>query len=77
MKASYACQNELPGDICINAETPEECLLLRIFANWPHYRQVILVVKNSGGNIGENKESILIGWRNEKKKICGYPEKEK
>ena len=71
MKASFACNNALPGDILIESETPEELLLFRIFTNWPATsrqdwstqvcgKEVKLKIKSQGGT--ESKRHILVGW---------------
>lgn len=66
MKVSIAHKTtQLPFNFLIESETPEECLLFRIFANWPcntgKKEKMILTIKNHGGN--EDKQTILIGWK--------------
>lgn len=64
MKTHFAVQSQLPGNICIEAETPQECLLLRIFSEWSSYEpDKQFSLKSSTGNTMENIQSILIGWQ--------------
>lgn len=65
MKARFVFDTSLPGAIVIEAETPEECLILRNFCNWPHnYTQPQqLAIASWGGNIAEGRIHLTIAWR--------------
>ena len=62
MKVTLSTNTALPGNLVIEAETPAEAVLLRIWGN--EKRQ--LMMKNHGGNIEENRITMLIGFREEK-----------
>jgi hypothetical protein len=73
MKVELVTDIEIPGGFVIRAETPEECLILRMFVN--DKRKIHIT--NSGGNIGENRYSLMIchcaEWSNA---ACGAVEVE-
>jgi hypothetical protein len=56
MKIELITDIELPGAFLIKAETPEDALIMRHFAN---DRRPIHIA-NSGGSIERNEMSILI-----------------
>ena len=56
MRITLLTDAALPGAFMIEAETPEECLILRIFGN---DRRPILIASR-GGNIAENQERMII-----------------
>jgi hypothetical protein len=56
VKISLAASARLPGCFVIEAETPEDVLILRSFCNYP----TGIKIASSGGNIGEGRFTVLI-----------------
>jgi hypothetical protein len=56
MKTTLITNTELPGAFSIEAETPEEALILRMFCN----DQRPIHIASSGGNIEDNRMYMMI-----------------
>ena len=56
MKVKIASSNELPGGFVLEAETPEDVLILRMFC--ADKREIYIA--NYGGSINEGRMSMLI-----------------
>lgn len=56
MRVKIASFNELPGGLVIEAETPEDVLILRMFC--ADRRDIYIA--NFGGNINEGRTTMLI-----------------
>ncbi len=61
MKIRIAANNPLPGGFVIEAETPEDVLILRMFC--ADEREICIA--NSGGNVNEGRMSMLIQHKSE------------
>ncbi len=59
MKVKIAATNELPGGFVIEAETPEDVLILRMFC--ADKREIYIA--NFGGNINEGRMTMLVQHR--------------
>lgn len=61
MKVRLVTNARIPGDLVIEAETPAEAMLLRIWGNETRS----LVMKSHGGSMSDDYVSMLIGFADE------------
>ena len=62
MKVRLSTNTAIPGNLVIEAETPAEAILLRIWGN----EKRGIMIKSFGGSIEGNQVHVQIGFREEK-----------